>query len=166
MDLGKLDFTVQNSSFSMNYGSPGPATGGRTQSSRAVRGVCARGRRVSGEPPPAPPRPPDSARMWDPWRSRMDPARKNGIWAPAGNPSHRAQESPPLLSPPGRRRPPQRTLTESGVGRDRRGRGRRLRLGAAAASRPATRPQGRRPARGSEPRGGGGGLASMARGSG
>lgn len=55
MDLGKLDFTVQNSSFSMNYGSPGPATGGRTQSSRAVRGVCARGRRVSGEPPPAPP---------------------------------------------------------------------------------------------------------------
>lgn len=57
-------------------------------------------------------------------------------------------------------------LIESGVGRDRWGRGERLRLGSAAAFRAATRPQGRRPARGSEPRGGGGGLASMARGSG
>lgn len=57
-------------------------------------------------------------------------------------------------------------LTESGAGRDRWERGRRLRLDSAAASRPATSPQGRRPARGSELRGGGGGLASMARGSG
>lgn len=64
------------------------------------------------------------------------------------------------------RRNQESMLTESGVGRDRWGRGRRLRLCAAAASRPATRPQGRRPAHGSEPRGGGGGLASMARGSG
>lgn len=72
---------------------------------------------------------------------------------------------PPLRSPPGRRRRP-RALTESGAGRDRWERGRRLRLDSAAASRPATSPQGRRPARGSELRGGGGGLASMARGSG
>lgn len=42
------------------------------------------------------PSPTDSARMWNPWRSRMDPARKRGIWAQAGD---------PLPPAPGNRRP-------------------------------------------------------------
>lgn len=123
---------------------------------RQSRGVGTPTPHVSGEPPRRPPR-------HDPQRLRMrgPNADARGLRPERGA---RARAPAPPSGAPGRRRPTHRARRWAGPRG--RGRGRRLRLGSAAASRPATSPQGRRPARGSEPRGGGGGLASMARGSG
>lgn len=147
------------SSFRMNYGS---ALAWPQEDARKVPGQSTGVGALSGTFPGTPPSG-QSRDVGADWRRPKDSNRKRGIGAPATDPSN-PRPGAAFQRPPGRRRP--RTLTPSGAGRDRWRRGRRLRLGSAAASRPATRPQGRRPARGSEPRGGGGGLASMARGSG
>lgn len=157
MDLSKLKSPVQNFFFQNElWQRPGP------RRMRSSRGCGERGRPLGVEaafpgtlpsPPPAPRTAQDVESLEKPDGSCPE---KEGF----GHPSHpRPGTAAPSPEPVGVAAA--RPLTESSVGAVRWGRGlQRLRLGAATASRPATRPQGHRPARGLEPRGGGGGLTS------